>query len=248
MDTHIQTRLHHPDRLPNRSRSWRSLICLPLLLGALTACSINQNHSTAQHVSISLAPNDLETYGVAFISPSTVTGREEDKQALAFIVGKVLTEERPDIRQVSLPYALGAINKAGLAGEYKSMFEDYRTTGIFDQRVLHKVGSVLNTRYVMQLNLASFAQGSQGRFSILGYRLFQTKHANIRIFIQIWDTKSGSIAWEGVEELILAEETTREKVINFTTVVEASSRNLIKLLPASSGEPEQISQKTAPAY
>jgi len=248
MDTHIKAQLNHAVRMRLRALDWRIILLIPLLLSVLTACSINQNHSTAQHVSISLAPDDLETWGVAFMSPSTVTGREEDKQALAFIVGKVLTEERPDIRQVSLPYALGAINKAGLAGEYKTMFEDYRTTGIFDQRVLNKVGSVLNTRYVMQLNLASFAQGSQGRFSILGYRLFQTKHANIRIFIQIWDTKTGSIAWEGVEELILAEETTREKVINFTTVVEASARNLIQLLPESAGEPEQVSQKTAPAY
>ena len=29
----------------------------------------------------------------------------------------------------------------------------------------------------------------------------QTKQANIRIFFQIWDSKDGSIAWEGTEEM-----------------------------------------------
>lgn len=214
-----------------------------LMLGLVSACSLHQNHSTAQHQAISLAPESLPKYGIAFISPSTVSGREEDKQALAFIVARVLHEERPDIRLVSLPIALGAINNAGLASHYKKMFEDYRTTGIFDRSTLINIGNAVNTRYVMQLNLASFNQGSRGRFSLLGYRLFQTKHADIRMFIQIWDTSTGSIAWEGVEELILAEETHSEKVINFTTVVETSARNLIKLLPPA-GEQDQLSHNT----
>jgi hypothetical protein len=213
-----------------------------LFTGIIAACSAQQNHSTAQHASINLTSSDLETYGLAFISPSTVTGREEDKQTVAFIVAKVLKKERPNIRQVSLPDALGAINKAGLAAAYKEMLQNYRTTGIFDQNTLAKIGGAIKVRYLMQLNLASFNQGSHGRFSLLGFRLFQTKYADIRIFIQIWDSVTGSIVWEGVEELILAEDTSAQKVINFTTVVEASARNLIKLLPYEEHSSERQSQ------
>ncbi|MEH6813275.1 MAG: hypothetical protein V7677_12155, partial [Motiliproteus sp.] len=202
-----------------------------LFIGVIAACSSQQNHSTAEHISINLTSSDLETHGLAFISPSTVTGREEDKQAIAFIFAKVLSKERPNIRQMSLPHTLAAINQAGLATEYKTMLQNYRTTGIFEQNTLVKIGDAINIRYLLQLNLANFNQGSHGRFSLLGLRLFQTKHAEIRIFIQIWDSHTGSIVWEGVEELILAEDTSSEKVINFTTVVEASSRNLIKLFP-----------------
>ncbi len=240
------------DRIISRGRNlwsgmmvWLRMLITCLTFMIISACSLQQNHSTAQHQSIDLASGDLTNYGLAFISPSTVTGREEDKQALAFIVGRVLKEERPDIRQISLPQSLGAINNAGLANEYMQMFRDYQTTGIFSQDTLTDIGSAVNARYVIQVNLASFNQGSRGRYSIFGYRLFQTKHADIRMFIQIWDTSSGSIAWEGVEELILAEETVSEKVINFTTVVEASARNLIKLLPQTVGSDEPIGHKAA---
>ena len=240
MDRRSQRRRYHPDTGIRILR----LFAVTLMFGLISACSTQQNHSTAQHQAIDLAPNALPRYGVAFVSPSTVTGREEDKQALAFIVAQVLLKERPDIRQVSLPQALGAINNAGLASDYKQMVIDYQTTGIFSRNTLVNIGDAVNARYLIQVNLASFNQGSRGRFSLLGYRLFQTKLADIRMFIQIWDTSTGMIAWEGVEELILAEETHSEKVINFTTVVEESARNLIALLPESSESTDQLSQNT----
>lgn len=240
----MDRRSESPPKLLTPEYRFLRVIAVSLMFGFISACSLHQNHSTAQHLAINLSPKDLKHNGLAFMSPSTVSGREEDKQALAFIVGRVLQQERPDIRQVSLPHALGAINNAGLASDYKQMFEDYQSTGIFSRQTLGEIGDAVNARYVMQLNLASFNQGSRGRFSLLGYRLFQTKHADIRMFIQIWDTSTGSIAWEGVEELIVAEETSSEKVINFTTVVEASARNLIKLLPQSETDSSQLSQAT----
>lgn len=220
------------------------LITVCLLSGLLTACA-TQNSSTAQHTSRNLAPTDLESYGIAFVSPATVTGREEDKQAVAFIVAKVLQSERPKIKVVPLPDTLGAINQAGLAAPYKQMLENYQSTGLFDRSTLGKISDAVSARYLMQLNLSSFNQGSHGRFSLFGYRLFQTKFANIRIFIQIWDSATGAIVWEGVEELTLAEDTSAQKVINFTSAVEASARTLIKLLPEGSHAEEGISQLEA---
>ncbi|MEH6577767.1 MAG: hypothetical protein V7731_11890 [Amphritea sp.] len=218
------------------------LVTVCLFACIIAACSTQQNHSNAQHTSINLTSSDLETYGLAFLSPATVTGKEEDKQAVAFIFAKVLKDDRPNIRQVSMPHALGAINNAGLASAYKRMLQSYQTTGIFDQNTLTKIGDAVNARYLLQLNLSSFNQGSHGRFSMLGYRLFQTKYADIRIFIQVWDSDTGSIVWEGVEELTLAEDTRAQKVINFTSVVEASARSLISLLPYEEHNPEDVSQ------
>ncbi|MEH6576793.1 MAG: hypothetical protein V7731_06905 [Amphritea sp.] len=208
----------------------------------IAACATQQDHSTAQHTAINLTSSDLETYGLAFLSPATVTGKEEDKQTVAFIFAKVLKDERPNIRQVSMPHALGAINNAGLANAYKRMLLSYQTTGNFDKDTLTKIGGAVNARYLLQLNLSSFNQGSFGRFSMFGYRMFQTKYADIRIFIQVWDSQTGSIVWEGVEELTLAEDTSAQKVINFTSVVEASARSLIKLLPHEERNAEGVSQ------
>jgi hypothetical protein len=204
------------------------MLCIATLL---SACSMNQNYSSAQHNAIALTADDLRNQGVAFISPSTITGQEEDKQVLAFVFANTLARERPDIDITTLPETLGAVNKAGLASEYNRMFQDYRETGIFNRASLNRVGKATRARYLVQLNLANFRQESRGRFSMLGFRVYQTSHANIRLFIQIWDSTNGSIVWEGVEELNLAQETSKEKTITFTSVVEASAHNLIALLP-----------------
>lgn len=207
------------------------LLCLAAA-AALSGCSLNQNYSSAQHNDISLNVDALSRDGVAFISPSTTTGQEEDKQTLALVFAKTLAKSRPDIRVVTLPQTLGAVNRAGLAREYNQMFEDYSSSGILNRSTLQKIGEAANARYLVQLNLGSFSQDSRGRFSMLGLRVYQTTHANIRLYVQVWDTLDGSIAWEGVEELNLAEETGREKTITFTSVVEESAQNLIDLLPA----------------
>ncbi|WP_020681413.1 hypothetical protein [Marinobacterium rhizophilum] len=221
---------HCVNRYQPRDRLSVLLIML-CIAGLLSACGINQNYSSAQHNAIDLSADDLHNQGVAFISPSTITGQEEDKQVLAFVFANTLARERPDIKVTTLPETLGAINKAGLATEYNRMFQDYRETGIFNRASLNRVGKATRARYLIQLNLANFRQESRGRFSMLGFRVYQTSHANIRLFIQIWDSTNGSIVWEGVEELNLAQETSKEKTITFTSVVEASAQNLIALLP-----------------
>ncbi|WP_207060800.1 hypothetical protein [Motiliproteus sp. SC1-56] len=196
-------------------------------------CSLNQKYSSSEHESLSLAPQDLEEHGIAFISPSMAIGNEEDRQTLALVFSSTLHEERPDIKYLSLPETLGAINRAGLAGDYRRMFDDYRHTGIFEMETLRKVGDVTDARYLVQLKLASFSQQTRGRYSMLGFKLFHTKNANIRLFFQVWDAENGTIAWEGVEELNLAMDTFNERDITFTTVVEETARNLIALLPKS---------------
>ncbi len=237
---------HHPALALTDHSSSRLYLLLVMLCTAtlLSACGINQSYSSAQHNAIALTLDDLRSEGVAFISPSTITGQEEDKQVLAFVFANTLVRERPDIPVTTLPETLGAVNKAGLASEYNRMFEDYRETGIFNRASLNRVGAATQARYLVQLNLANFRQDSRGRFSMLGFRVYQTSHANIRLFIQIWDSTDGSIAWEGVEELNLAQETSKEKTITFTSVVEASAHNLIALLPKVS-DPQALPKTAA---
>ena len=187
--------------------------------------------SKADHGTFSLKQNYLINRGLAFITPSTVTGQEQDKQTLAFGFAKAMQERRPDIRIVTLPETLGAINRANIAEDYKLMYVDYRDTGVFKRDLLKKVGDATGVRYVAQLKLATFSQNSNDRLSLLGVRLMQTKQANIRIFFQIWDSKDGSIAWEGTEEMNYSWDTATEKPVTFKAIVEKAANNLIDLLP-----------------
>ncbi len=212
-----------------RNISW--LVYILLLASVLPGCSIDQVHSTADHTDFSLDKNDLETYGLAFITPSTVTGQEEDKQTLAFAFANAMQENRPDIRLVTLPETISAINIADLTEDYKRMYVDYRDTGVFKRELLKKVGETTGTRYLAQLKLSDFSQNSKSRFNLFGLRLLQTKEANIRLFFQIWDSDDGTIAWEGTEEMSYSWDTGSEKPVTFRTIVEKTAQNLISLLP-----------------
>lgn len=197
----------------------------------VAACSTIQVHSSELTNSISLKRGDLQRGGIAFITPSTATGHEQDKQALALVFDNVLMKERPQYRVVSLAQTLSDINRAGLAIEYKEMYQDYQDTGIFDRNTLRKVGKVVGARYLAQLKLAGFSQGSNERFGALGLRMLQTLQANIRVFLQIWDSKDGTIAWEGTDELNYAYDTEQEKPVTFRKVVGDAARRLIAKLP-----------------
>lgn len=207
-----------------------------LMLALLNGCAgTGQIHASVDYRSISLAPGNLETHGLAFITPSTITGREEDTQGLAFIFARALEQQRPKIPVVSLPETLSAINQAGMADAYKQMYVDYRDTGIFKRESLSGVGTITGVRYLAQLKLSSFNQNSRGRFNLLGLRLLQTKEANVRLFLQIWNSEQGTIVWEGTEELNYAWDTLREKPVTFQHAVSEIARNLIGKLPGSGG-------------
>jgi len=201
------------------------------LSALLSGCAGPSIYATLQHRSISLKPGDLQHHGIAFITPSSITGREEDRQSLALAFTGILMKTYPDIHVVSLPETLSAINRANLTAEYKSMFDEYQNTGIFQQKTLRKIGEVTGVRYVAQLKLAGFKQESTGRLGLLGLRITETKRATMRVFMQIWDSREGTIVWEGLEELLYSEDTMSEKVINFAEIAQAGARSLFAHIP-----------------
>ena len=206
-------------------------LLLLIMVTLVTACGLPQVHSTSRHSVFALSPGDLEKYGVAFITPATVTGQEEEKQTIALDFTDVLREDRPQMRCVTLAETLSALNKAGFADEYRNMFNDYQQAGIFNREILRKIGEVTQTRYIAQLKLSGFNQRSNDRFSVFGLRVLQTHHAGIRLFLQIWDSQNGTIVWEAGEELDRAEDTVTEASVTLRTVLEEAAQKLVARLP-----------------
>ena len=207
-------------------RALQLVLCL-----ALAGCSTVQIYPTLQEQRISLRPGDLEAAGVAFITPSTVTGQEQEKQAVALAFADTLKRVRPQLRVVTLAETLGAVNRAGLADAYRRMYDDYRDTGLFSGDVLKGVGAATGARYMAQLKLQRFEQGAKERFGLFGIRIVETKYAHIRLFLQIWDSQTGGIAWEGVQEMRQSHDTTSEEPVMQSTVLERTARDLIARLP-----------------
>ena len=219
------------ERIVGRCLSIIVWLIIFLVCGLISGCFVPQKQFTDQHQTLSLKQNELSANGIAFITPSTATGQEEEKQGLALMVADILKKKRTDIRCVTLAETLSAVNKADLSEDYKGMYTDYRDTGLFRKDVLKKVGELTGTRYVAQLKLANFNQGSRDRFSFFGLRVIETRKADIRIVLQIWDTTDGTIAWEGAEELSYATDSPFSGNVPLRIMVEEVSENLIANMP-----------------
>jgi hypothetical protein len=207
-------------------------ILLAAMSLCLCACSNTlQVYSSPEHETRRLTAQELRDGGLAFLTPSTVTGQEEDKQSLAYVFAATLVTERPEIRVVSLSGTLSAVNRAGLSGAYRTLYHDYRDTGVFDGAVLRQIAQAAGVRYLAQIKLANMQQGARGRFGLLGLNMLNTQYANMRVFVQVWDSADGSIAWEGIDELTFAMDTGQEKPIAFRAVAERAAQDLVKRLP-----------------
>ena len=201
-----------------------------LIIILLTSCA-PQISSETSHNQIALSGKDLRDGGIAFVTPSTVTGQEEEKQAVAFVFASTLKEQRPDLRIIPLPNTLSLINRAELADDYKEMYKEYRDTGIFSKDTLEKIAEASDIRYVAQLKVAGFNQWSKNRFGVFGLRMIQTSSATVRIFFQLWDSSSGAIAWESVAELSWAEEKILEDPVTLQTIMVQAAKDIAENLP-----------------
>jgi hypothetical protein len=202
---------------------------LAALFVALAGCS--QTYPSLQEHQISLRPGDLAASGMAFLTPSTVTGQEQEKQAVAFVFADVVKRERQGLRVVTLAETLGAINRAGLGDDYRRMYDDYRDTGLLSREVLRRVGAATGARFLVQIKLQGFGQGSKERFGIFGLRIVETQYAHVRLFFQVWDSSDGTVAWEAMQEMRVSHETMSEQPIMQRAVLERTALDIVAKLP-----------------
>lgn len=205
-----------------------------LALAALAGCSTVQVHgkvTISDNPAGTLKHGDLEGAGLAFITPATVTGQEEDRPALSLVFSEALAALRPSVRIIPLKETLSAINHAGVEEEYRTMIADSRESGLLNRSTLSEISKATGVRFIAQLRMASFHQEAQDRFSVFGLRMIATKKADMRVFLRIWDGQEGSIAWEGAHELYMSRETMLEKPISFHELADESARELLSRLP-----------------
>lgn len=196
--------------------------------GCVSTAQLTQNTASQD---FSLDPVALRSDGLGFLTPVSATGQEADRVGLALAFAEQVSEERSDLRVMPLAEVLSAVNQAGLADDYKSMVDDYRATGILEKDVLRRVGEASGARYLSLLGLARFSQDTNKRFGIGGIRLMDTKQASLRLSWQIWDSETGSIAWEGSDEVNYSYDTARERPVNFGFVAEQAASNMLARLP-----------------
>ena len=55
----------------------------------------------------------------------------------------------------------------------------------------------------------------------------ETKRADVRVFLQIWDTSNGSVAWEGLQETTSSKESFSEQRVTLRAVLSEALAELL---------------------
>lgn len=215
------------------------------LLAATGGCAVtNQLHSELSYQSLAADSPFLAAGGVGVLTPSAPTGQESDKQALGDALSVALSENTSALHVLGLAEMLSAINKSGLAGAYARMLEEYADTGILERDHLRQISEAAGVRYLAKLNLGDFQQSSDKRLSIAGIRMFDTWRAKIRVHLEIWDSVTGEIAWQGNEELVFAREGVKERPVSFRHVAGLAAERLVNKVGETGSE---IADEAPPA-
>lgn len=174
--------------------------------------------------------DDLRSSTIGFLATAVAQGNGlgEYKSILSDIIEKNFREEQPEIKILTSREILNHINRADLAGEYAGMIEGYNLTGILDRKTLEKIGNVIEVKYIAQPRLSSFNEKTSARLIAFGLSLISTRETTVNISLQIWDTRTGSIVWEGSGQATIAVEAMRAKPVSFEDVAEVASRSLVK--------------------
>jgi hypothetical protein len=212
-------------------------IAIVLAAGGLTGCGVtSQMHSELSYGAASEAVLAVENMGIGVLTPAAPTGQESDKQALGDSLSTALQRHLSASHVMGLPDMLSAINKAGLAASYAEALVAYEKTGILDRDTLRAIGEASGVRYLAKLNLGNFNQSSDKRLAIAGIRLFDTWRATIRVHLEVWDSETGEIAWQGNDELIYAREGVKERPVTFRQVADVAATNLVRKVGMSGSE------------
>jgi hypothetical protein len=78
--------------------------------------------------------------------------------------------------------------------------------------------------------MAAFRQILTTRLRFFGLRIFLTRVTNLRLSLQLWDTQSGAIVWEGSGEGTMAGEDVRDVLIPFGDIAKTLWEEILKNL------------------
>jgi hypothetical protein len=207
----------------------------------LCGCGVtSQLHSEIDFDHVSAERVMLDESGVGVLTPSAPTGQESDRQALGDALGAALGTALPGAHVMPLADMLSAVNRAGLARAYADMLAEYENTGILERDGLQRIGEAGGVRYLAKVNLGDFTQSSDKRLSIAGIRMFDTWRAKMRVHLEIWDSLTGEIAWQGNEELVFAREGVKEKPVSFSQVARLVADHLVARVGESGSETSDV--------
>ena len=191
---------------PPQKRTTGAILVLAAAL--LTSCStplhtlVVHTASTPRSPSLdtaALAREPVATLGLA--APAALQGLGP---ALSNALSAALLQVSPPIRAIPTYETLNRLNDQGLAVEYGELVSGFARSGILERERLRRIGEALGSPYVLQPGLALFEQAVADKFEFAGFKAVKTRLMTLRLWLQLWDTRTGQILWESSGEVTVA--------------------------------------------
>ena len=77
----------------------------------------------------------------------------------------------------------------------------FARSGILERERLARVGAALGSRYVLLPGLAAFDEEVLDKFEAVGVKVVKNRVTTLRLWLQLWDTKTGHNLWESAGEV-----------------------------------------------
>lgn len=155
----------------------------------------------------------------------------EYKKLLGDLLEEAIKKERPERAVVPYWKSLSTINGSGFNGDYAEMIKYYTSTGILEKKMLNKLGEALGVDYFLQPRIVNFRQSQSTRFGAFGLTLVKTHESEIKLYMEMWDARTGEILWIGVAESNMASERFMAKPIPFEEIARKAVDKLITKMP-----------------
>ena len=122
-----------------------------------------------------------------------------------------LEEAHPPIRALSFRESGNLVNDRGLAADYGNLVSGFDHSGILERERLRRIGVALGSRYVLLPGLAEFDQALIDRYETVGLKVVRARITTLRLWLQLWDTKTGHNLWEATGEVTVVSQLLRVK-------------------------------------
>ncbi len=150
----------------------------------------------------------------------------ESQMAYKSIVGAILADTLHELRkeiQITPPdQTISLINEKGMTEIYLALIKEYRETGILRKGPSAKIAELAGCRYLMLPVLVEHETHRDTRLAFFGLRLAETREADLRLFLQIWDSAKGELVWQGTGSATIAS----DNILSIPVLTEELARRI----------------------
>jgi len=177
-----------------------------VMLAGCTPFHLSDMYSVSTPKPASLDSSALTTQPLMTFPAAAPVALQGYGPVVSHALSEALAASSPAFHELSPIESLNRINHNGLFSDYEEMTSGFVRSGIFDRRRLEKIGTALGVRYVLQPGLADFNEAIGDRLMLAGWRVVKMRTATLRLWLRLWDVRTGDILWESTGEATVTSE------------------------------------------